>query len=69
MANTRKQYPRNLYGIIREDHGYSLCHYVLNDEKRAKLVKKEPPEVLYLVLSKLNLNAYIDLEKERDNDE
>lgn len=64
MANIRKQYPRNVYGIIREEEGFCLCHYILNDEKRIKLIQKDPPEVLYLVLNKLQSQAYLDLEKE-----
>ena len=70
MANIKKQYPRILYGVIKEDErSYSLCQYVLNEEKRIKLIQKDPPEVLYLVLNKLQSQAYLDLEKESINDE
>lgn len=68
MANQKKQYPKNLYGIIREENGYSFCKYVLNDEKRIKLVEMDAPEVLYLVLGKLKLKAYFDLEKEKNEE-
>lgn len=68
MANQKKQYPKDLYGIIKEEKGYVFCHYVLNDEKRIKLIEMDTPEVLYLVLGKLKLKAYYDLEKEKVNE-
>ena len=36
MAYPKKEYPGILFGIIKSDKGFSLCSYLLNDEKRVK---------------------------------
>ena len=64
MAYPKKEYPGILFGIIKSDKGFSLCSYLLNEEKRVKLIEQEIPEVLFIVLERLKLKAYSFLESE-----
>ena len=64
MAYPKKEYPKILFGIIKSEKGFSLCSYLLNEEKRVKLIEQEIPEVLFIVLERLKLKAYAYLERE-----
>ena len=69
MVNPKKEYPKTLFGILRNDDGYQLAAYGVNPEKRVRLKWIEPPEVLYLVLDRIRTEAYIDVNTEEDSKE
>lgn len=60
MVNPRKEYPKTLFGILRAEDGYQLVAYGVNAEKRVRLKWVEPPELLFLVLDRMKIEAYID---------
>lgn len=64
MVNPKKEYPQTLFGVIRAEDGYQLAAYGVNPEKRVRLKWIEPPEVLYLVLDRMKVEAYIDVNSE-----
>lgn len=53
MSYPKKDYPKRVYGLVREGLGYSLCTFEVNDEKRLRFVEKEPPELLMIVSKRL----------------
>lgn len=52
MAYPKKDFPNFVVGIIRTDKGYSVCEFLVNEERRIKFIDKLPPDMLFIALDR-----------------
>lgn len=50
MVNPRKEFPSYVVGILKTEEGYSVCEFLVNDEKRIKYIDRLPADMLCFAL-------------------
>lgn len=52
MAYPKKEFPNFVIGLLRTDKGYSVCEFLVNEERRIKFIDVLPPDMLSIALER-----------------
>lgn len=69
MVNPKKEFPNYVIGILKTEGGYSICEFLVNDEKRIKYIDRLPADMLYIALDQARKKLLKQARGENDQEQ